>query len=164
MIMLRPNNRPIINSCCILLLSTLVLASCRFGGNNMQRYESVSVSGWLADSPVRMEVPVSDTVGVYDVALRLRHTDDYPYSNLWLFVTTVAPDNTATVDTVNIRLADEYGRWFGSGIGASIQYEFLYRQAFRFDRSGLWHIAIQQGMQDSELEGITAVGIKVSAL
>ena len=130
----------------------------------MQRYESVPASGWLAESPVCMAVPVSDTLGVYNVALRLRHTDDYPYSNLWLFVTTVAPDNTATVDTVNIRLADEYGRWFGSGIGASIQYEFLYRRAFRFDRSGLWHIVIQQGMQDSELPGITAVGIKVSSL
>ena len=130
----------------------------------MQRYESVPVSGWLADSPVRMEVPVSDTLGVYNVALRLRHTDDYPYSNLWLFITTVAPGNATTVDTVNIRLADEYGRWLGSGIGASIQYEFLYRRAFRFDRSGLWHIVIQQGMQDSELPGITAVGIKVSSL
>ena len=162
--MLRPNSRPIINRLYVFLSLTLVVVSCRFGGNNMQQYEPVPASGWLAESPVRMEVPVSDTVGVYDVALRLRHTDDYPYSNLWLFVTTVAPDNTATVDTVNIRLADEYGRWFGSGIGASIQYEFLYRQAFRFDRSGLWHIAIQQGMQDSELEGITAVGIKVSAL
>ena len=130
----------------------------------MQRYEPVSASGWLAESPVRMEVPVSDTLGVYNVALRLRHTDDYPYSNLWLFVTTVAPDNTTTVDTVNIRLSDEYGRWLGSGIGASLQYEFLYRRAFRFDRSGLWHIVIQQGMQDSELPGITAVGIKVSSL
>ena len=130
----------------------------------MQQYEPVSASGWLAESPVRMEVPVSDTLERYDVALRLRHTDDYPYSNLWLFVTTVAPDNTTTVDTVNIRLSDEYGRWLGSGIGASLQYEFLYRRAFRFDRSGLWHIVIQQGMQDSELPGITAVGIKVSSL
>ena len=130
----------------------------------MQQYEPVPASGWLAESPVRMEVPVSDTLERYDVALRLRHTDDYPYSNLWLFVTTVAPDNTTTVDTVNIRLSDEYGRWLGSGIGASLQYEFLYRRAFRFDRSGLWHIVIQQGMQDSELPGITAVGIKVSSL
>ena len=139
-----------------------VLSACRFEGNMLQSYRHLPDEGWCVDSLVYIPVPVADTTEAYDMTLRLRHTDDYPYSNLWLFVTAVAPDGTQTVDTVNIPLSDEYGRWLGSGIGATMQREHLWRPSFRFGKSGLWHIVVQQGMRDSLLPGVTDIGLKVA--
>lgn len=54
------------------------------------------------------------------LALAVRHTNGYPYSNLWLEITIPQAD-TALVDTVDIRLADPFGQWYGTGIGVSYQ-------------------------------------------
>ena len=135
---------------CLVVLMGLATA-CRFAPNEVQVYRHIDPQGWYADSLVQI------------MRLGLRYTDDYNYANLWLFITTVSPDGTQRVDTLNATLCDTYGRWLGSGIGERLQQEIPIKSALRFDRSGTWHIVIQQGMRDNCLPGITEVGIKLSA-
>lgn len=150
------------NSIIASLFVAIVLSACNFEANNMQQYRHIPSTGWYADSLLLIPVPVSDTIGEYEVSIGLRYTDEYRYRNLWLFATLVAPDGTQTIDTLNCRLADEYGRWYGSGIGATMQQREMYKESLRFPHSGTWHIAIQQGMREECLQGITDVGVKVS--
>lgn len=147
---------------CLVVLMGLATA-CRFAPNEVQAYRHIDPQGWYADSLVQIDFPVVDTLSLYDMRLGLRYTDDYNYANLWLFITTVSPDGAQRVDTLNATLCDTYGRWLGSGIGERLQQEIPIKSALRFDRSGTWHIVIQQGMRDNCLPGITEVGIKLSA-
>lgn len=140
-----------------------LVTACRFASNEVQAYRHIDPQGWYADSLVQIDFPVVDTLSLYDMRLGLRYTDDYNYANLWLFITTVSPDGAQRVDTLNATLCDTYGRWLGSGIGERLQQEIPIKSALRFDRSGTWHIVIQQGMRDNCLPGITEVGIKLSA-
>lgn len=144
-----------------IVLFLVFLSGCRFAPNETQEYRHFDEKGWHADSLVRVSLPVIDTAGVYDLCIGLRYTDDYRYSNLWLFITTVSPDSVQTTDTLNCVLADEYGRWLGAGIGALMQQEIPFKSSFCFDKSGIWHVIVQQGMRDTLLHGITDVGLKV---
>lgn len=60
--------------------------------------------------------PRGDTVGDSRgiVVFSVRHTNDYPYANLWIELAYNSSD-TVVADTFNIILADEYGKWLGTG-------------------------------------------------
>lgn len=143
------------------LVALLVAVGCRFAPNELQSYRHIDPQGWYVDSLVQIDLPVTDTLSPYDMRLGLRYTDDYGYANLWLFITTVSPDGTQRVDTLNATLCDAYGRWLGSGVGVQMQQEVPFKSSVRFDKSGMWHIMIQQGMRENCLTGITEVGMKV---
>lgn len=108
---------------------------------------------------------VSDTVSTHDVYLDLRHTGDYPFSNLYAFVTLTAPDSTRLVDTVECTLADPSGRWYGKGQGFissdRFQAHVLYKLRNKFPRSGRYSLTLEQAMRVEKLEGIIDVGVSV---
>ncbi|MDE6555401.1 MAG: gliding motility lipoprotein GldH, partial [Duncaniella sp.] len=91
--------------------------------------------------------------------LGMRETYAYPYSNLWLEVTYHVDDRHIVRDTVNVTLADIYGRWLGKGFGASYQTEIPLSNRAAIDLTipvGVRHI-----MRVDTLRGITEVGIEV---
>lgn len=51
--------------------------------------------------------------------LAVRHSHEYPYANLWLELAYTSADSL-TADTFNVLLADNYGKWLGSGSGPVI--------------------------------------------
>ena len=54
---------------------------------------------------------INDTINPYNVFIDIRHTGDYPYSDLYLFITATGPDMAPMRDTVDCLLADADGRW-----------------------------------------------------
>ena len=50
------------------------------------------------------------------VELFLRHSKEYPYANIWLELSYNSADSVVA-DTFNVVVADEYGKWLGSGAG-----------------------------------------------
>lgn len=108
---------------------------------------------------------VKDTLAPHDVYLDLRHTGDYPFSNLYAFVTLTGPDGRKTVDTVECTLADPTGRWYGKGQGFissdRFQAHVLYRLHNRFPRSGRYSLTLEQAMRVEKLQGIIDVGVSV---
>ncbi len=58
--------------------------------------------------------------GTARIAVAVRHTDSYLYSNLWLeLATPIAGTDSMRLDTLNVKLADVYGKWLGRGVGVS---------------------------------------------
>lgn len=108
---------------------------------------------------------VTDTVTPHDVYLDLRHTGDYPFSNLYAFVTLTGPGGDKLVDTVECTLADPTGRWYGKGQGFissdRFQAHVLYKLHNRFPRSGRYSLTLEQAMRVEKLEGIIDVGVSV---
>lgn len=85
-------------------------------------FKTVPARGWAYGEALEFEpTPTPDSAGVHArVAVAVRHTDAYIYGNLWLEVSTPLPGcDSVTVDTVNITLADVYGKWQGRGVGVS---------------------------------------------
>jgi gliding motility-associated lipoprotein GldH len=142
------------------LLIAALLAGCNSGvvyDNSLR----VANPTWHCDSVARFEVEVTDTTTDYESAILIRNSGDYMYQNLWLFITEIAPDSTITCDTIEYYLADNYGRWLGSGIGSLYTSLYYYKEVLHYSQSGTYTYLIEQGMREDELRGITNVGIQI---
>ena len=85
-------------------------------------YTSVSPHGWIYGDTLTPIGGIPDSTHIVrgDIAVALRHSNSYEYSNIWLSLTYSTPDTIVT-DTLAITLADNFGNWLGQGMGVSYQ-------------------------------------------
>jgi gliding motility-associated lipoprotein GldH len=124
-------------------------------------YKTIDKNGWKKDSVAVFDVAVSDTIGVYDVIVNIRNKNEYPYQNLYLFITSTSPSDAKACDTLNCILADNQGHWYGSGIGSMSTLPILYMSKIKFPEQGNYHFEIKQGMRESVLQGVSDIGLHV---
>lgn len=141
------------------LVCILVLTGC--GGRRVTFSETCRVDGtWNKDSLYRFDVEFAP--GCYDIDLIVRNTGDYAYQNLWLFVVTATAD-TLVADTVECYLADQYGRWIGSGsIGSIYTCNVSWRDSLVLSDTLRGTYSIAHGMRIDDLDGIRNIGIRVT--
>ncbi|MCX6273067.1 MAG: gliding motility lipoprotein GldH [Bacteroidetes bacterium] len=116
---------------------------------------------WNRHWPVFFQFPIQDTNALYNVYLQIRNTTDYPFSNLYLFLSTREPDGTKGRDTVECILAGPDGKWTGQGPGKLKANKLLVKKGMRFQHRGTYQIGIEQAMRTEVLTGIADVGIRV---
>ena len=115
-----------------------------------EKYHKFSTTIWQPKDTVIFQLPAPDT-GFYNIYFNIRHTTNYPYKNLWLFVHIEAPNGQVEVDTVNIFLADDKGRWLGEGLGDLWDYKYLFRENVGFIKGGNYTFKLVQGMRDEKI-------------
>lgn len=126
-----------------------------------ERVTNMPGEQWNRDSVLMFEVPVSDTVGAYDIVFCNRITGQYPYSNMFLFVTIVAPDRTHQTDTLECILADKRGKWLGSGFGNVWSNNVIYKHNVIFPKSGTYTFCFEQAMRTENLEHVLDAGLRI---
>jgi gliding motility-associated lipoprotein GldH len=124
-------------------------------------YRKLWPDGWNKDSVVVFNVPILDTVRNNNLYVDIRNKGNYPYSNLWLFLSIRSPDGKQVTDTVEFTLAEASGRWKGSGLGGLYDNQILYKKSVYFPHKGYYRFSLKQGMRDNVLKGINDIGIRV---
>ena len=119
---------------------------------------------WMKDSTINITVPITDTLGAYDIIIGLRNNNDYPFRNIHLFVDVVSPAGVAACDTVEYELSDVQGRWLGKRGSYWIDHRLLYRPAVMFTDTGSYAFGIRHGMRADPLQGIGAVGLRLELI
>ena len=104
-------------------------------------------------------------MGKHDVFIDVRHTGEYPFSDLFLFVDLTGPGGRTARDTVECLLADPSGQWYGKGLGFIFadryQAKVLYKLGNRFPAGGRYSITLEQAMRTDKLEGVLDIGVSV---
>lgn len=138
----------------------LLLAACDTGA---LYHSSSEIEGnvWERTDARRFEVPVTDTVGSYDIYVEVRNAGSYPFSNIFLFIDTEMPSGLVRRDTVECLLADPTGQWMGEGLGDIWDNSILYRPATRFPKQGTYTFTIGHGMRNEKLPMIMDVGLAI---
>mgnify|MGYP001769078661 CR=1 FL=1 len=116
---------------------------------------------WHKDSVAIFDVEIPDTFGVYNIYLNSRINGQYGYSNLYLFVTTLLPNEQIIRDTLECILADVNGKWLGKGFGNIWSNKIPYRKYIRFPQKGKYTFYIEQAMREDELKHILNAGIRI---
>ncbi len=116
---------------------------------------------WNLDSVAVFKINIDDTTAVHNIYVNIRNTNEYPNSNLFLFVQTISPMGSTLRDTLECILADNRGKWLGRGFGAIRDNQFPYKKYIRFPEKGTYTLSIQQGMRTSDIKGISSVGLRV---
>jgi len=116
---------------------------------------------WHRDSVLEFVVPVTDTVQTYNILFNNRITGQYPYSNMYLFITISDPDKSHQMDTLECILADSRGKWLGSGFGNVWTNNVYYKRNVRFPKSGNYTFYIEQAMRVEKLPHVLNAGIRI---
>lgn len=144
----------------LFILFTTVLFSCN-RGVIYQEYRTIEDASWHMDSVLHFHVPVEDSLALSNLFINIRNNTDYPYSNLYLFVTTEFPNGHITRDTIECILADRDGRWLGSGSGRIKDNKIMLQQGLRFPLKGIYIIHLEQAMRKKKLKGIEDIGFSI---
>ena len=148
----------------MLLASLLALAAgCGRGGRDYSRWTHLPAEGWAYGDTLMLvpaDTALADNDSLVSRPLRLGvvHTSAYPYSNLWLEIT-YRGDHKVYRDTVNLTLADVYGRWIGKGFGSYYQREVLLTPEADIDVRR--PVAVRHIMRLDTLRHIDRIGVSV---
>ena len=94
----------------LFLIGTIVIfISC----NNsivFEKYITFENQEWNTDSLLSFGYTITDTISTYKLVLNVRHSVEYEYQNLFLFV-----KSDSSTDTIELLLAEDNGKWTGKG-------------------------------------------------
>ena len=144
----------------ILILVTLAVTACR-ERPLYSEIQPVAGAEWSRFNRLIFRADISDTLNACDILLTLRTNADYPFRNIFLFVTTTSPGGYSVKDTLEYYLADEKGNWFGRGLGDVNDLSVKYRTSVLFPESGIYEFRIDHGMRTDNLEGVLDVGLRI---
>ncbi len=145
------------------LASALVISSCN---SNVIFTDSVAMKNttWqLMNTPV-FKVPVNDTLNGNNIFFTIRTGSDYPFRNIFLFVTATSPESSELTDTLQYYLADDKGRWYGKGFSDIHELSLPYKSNVFFPAKGEYLFRIQHGMRTKDLPGIYDIGLRVERI
>lgn len=143
------------------LVSLLTLFTACSNNDVYFQYKAIPSAGWNKDSLCTFDIDVNDTNAIFNLYVNVRNRGEYPYQNLWLFLQKMSPDSVIVKDSIELYLADQRGKWLGSGLGSVLEMPVLYKQNIQFDQKGTYRFQIRQGMRDSVLIGINDIGMRL---
>lgn len=131
---------------------SIFFGACSYNPNDYSCFATLDTNGWTDDETIVFLPEIQDSIAEGSLNVLIRHTNDYPYSNLWVEMKTALH-----IDTLCINLADIYGNWFGTGTGASYQLKDVALSPFVF-RTGD-SICIRHIMRPESISGLEQIGI-----
>lgn len=116
---------------------------------------------WNFNNITSFSPEITDTLSVHDIFITIRTGSDYPYRNLWLFVSTTSPSGKTLIDTLEYMLADNKGKRYGRGTGDIRETDLDFRKGVFFPEKGTYIFRIRHGMRTENLKGIYDIGLRI---
>ena len=135
-----------------LLLAVVVLVGCGRGPVALDAVD-IDPAGWYASDTVKMSFTVDHPEHRHNLQFGLHHNDNYPFSNLYLFVRLHYPNGKTLTDTLECPLAAPDGQWYGDG-GRWIDHRIGYKQGVAFPLAGAYSIDVVHAMRQDPLPGM----------
>jgi gliding motility-associated lipoprotein GldH len=154
------NKKRIIFFSSTLLVLCGLLSSCD-KSRIFEENKAIPESGWDSSNVVSFQVDITDPATPANFYVNVRNADGYPYSNLFLFVTTKFPNGKKATDTLECTLADENGKWLGKGVGDIYDNRIPFKRNVRFPLAGTYTFDIMQGMRTNNVPLIMDIGLRI---
>ena len=141
-------------------LFLLIIVSCDSG--IYEEYYSFDNQIWNTDSIIEFNYIILDTTKQYDLSLKFRHSIDYEFQNLFIFL------YSKKKDTIELNLADKNGKWLGSGVSDIREVEYTFEKGRMFFKKGEHQLRIEQAMRYGfenkieNLENVLDIGLIIS--
>lgn len=142
------------------IITLFVVSSCD-PGRVFDDNKTIEGDAWYYKNRVPFDVRIKDTTKLYNVYVNLRVSADYKYSNIFMLVHTLNPDKKTDQRRIEIKLANESGKWLGSGLGDLYDYQFPAFRKVKFPQQGFYRFELEQNMRDDTLMHVKAAGIRV---
>ena len=154
------------------LLPALIALALAFAGCMESPYFQKDVAipnyQWRYDYQPVFKVDIKDTTALYNLYFIVRHTEAYPFSNIWMWIYTKEPgDTTFKRSRIEIPLAEKSGKWLGRGMGEIWEQRMPITRndaPMIFKKPGTYEIKFEQNMRINPLPEVLQVGLRVEKL
>ncbi len=150
----------------IFIFTMLFLSSCMVS-NTFEKNVGIPNNKWKSNYKPVFEFEISDTTSNYLLFLTIRHTDAYPFSNIWLNVKTTLPLQTTPADMkTEVPLAQADGKWLGRGMNEIWEHKMPLNSngTVHFSQRGKYKVELQQIMRENPLPEVMSVGIRLEKI
>jgi gliding motility-associated lipoprotein GldH len=143
----------------ISLILLVLLVSC--GDNSIvnQSYEFKGETWKKSDKPV-FTVDIQDSTKLYDFVFIVRTATSYAYSNMWLFLNSKAPQGKESKEALQVKIADETGRWIGNKTGSSVEHYVKFSNR-KLPMKGKYTFRLELATVEKELPNVLDVSFTV---
>ncbi|MFH2142297.1 MAG: gliding motility lipoprotein GldH [Bacteroidota bacterium] len=144
----------------IIVLLTLLIYSC---DSSRVYEENIPVDNyiWERNNISTFTANINDTKSAHNVYINIRNSGSYEFNNVYLFITIASPSGTVAKDTFECILADDRGKWYGSGIGDIFHLQIPYKINIFFPDTGNYVFEFEQAMRVEKLQGISDIGLRI---
>jgi gliding motility-associated lipoprotein GldH len=147
---------------------TLAFFSACIYNNVFEKNYDLPKRQWPSKDMPSFTFDVKDTLSNYMVYATLRHTDAYPFSNIWLQVETVLPGETKPIESkVELTLSQQAGKWLGRGMQDIREHQIpLTPQGspVHFSKPGKYTMRLKHLMRQDPLPEMMSVGIRLEKI
>jgi gliding motility-associated lipoprotein GldH len=141
-------------------LFSIIIFLCSCSKNEYYDLKAFKDEKWDYNDWVEFNIPITDTTNLYNLHLILRTTQQYPYTNIYLFVQNIPFTGNIIQDTLLLILYDENGKSLGKKSNKNYIYDFLIKKNYTPPQNGNYTLLVTHGMRDSILPGIVELGFK----
>jgi gliding motility-associated lipoprotein GldH len=138
----------------------LFIISC---GENITYTDSYSIKDktWCVADVKSFDAQINDTIASNDIFFTIRTGADYPFRNIFLLVSTSAPDGKNHTDTLEYFIADDKGNRYGKGFGDVRELKLPYKSNIFFSTKGEYKFNVRHGMRTENLKGVYDIGLRI---
>ena len=149
------------------VIFSVFLMSCNI---DIQFIDYNSINGlWHKDSVQNFNFELNITEKTaYNSFINLRINEDYIFNNIFLIVTIRDSVNIVSIDTLEHKLVDKYGRFLGSKRINIVDNSLLHKENISLDSEKKYFVSIEHAMRVINkvgglelLEGVVDVGFKI---
>ena len=119
-------------------------------------------SNWFSNNPVSFSFEVPDTSKVFDLVLKVIHTTEYDYQNLYTRIKTTFPSGRELEENVSLELANRAGRWNGKCNSKRCNTDILLQGPFKFQEPGVYKIQVEPYMRIDPVTEIERIEISIN--
>lgn len=146
----------------VLATTTATFTACSYNRNSYSCFSDIDPhEGWDYSRAFVYMPETADSIARGRMCMLVRHTNDYPYSNLWVELESRQPADSGHLrivrDTFCIELADIYGNWYGRGSGTTR--ERIDTLSADFPLISGSPLRLRHVMRPDRVEGIEKVGL-----
>lgn len=144
----------------VIWLMFIVLSACDTNAV-YHSYNHIPIDGWNKSDTLFFTPTLTDSLKAFQLSIDIRNKDNYPYTNIYLFISHNETDSCVFVtDTLECVLANKEGKWIGTGWGTLYQSSFAYMESFTYKNKNV-RFKISHGMKDALLQGVSDIGIHI---
>lgn len=148
----------------IILAISSVLSGCMPSPYYQKTY-ALPGHEWNYNFRPGFKFEIKDTTALYHLYFIIRHTEAYPFSNIWICIYTKQPGDTVLEKSrIEIPLAETSGKWLGRGMGEIWEQRMPITrddQPMIFSKPGMYEITFEQNMRENPLPEILDVGLRM---
>ncbi|MEE9350449.1 MAG: gliding motility lipoprotein GldH [Flavobacteriaceae bacterium] len=153
-----------------LLVVLFLFTSCA-KNTVFSEYKSIPDAKWHKNNVIKFSFNTIDTISKQTIYVNLRNNKDYEFSNIYLIIGVDFPNGTQVKDTLEYKMADEFGYFLGQGFTDIKENKLEFKTNTLFPIKGNYQFSIQQAMRKNGhengvliLDGITDVGLSIEKM